>query len=77
MTPSGNRHRADQTATPYPRCGKEHHGVDFAAVLRPAGGHQGQEQAGSVPARQVDRKRESPHQHEAEGPSCIQIEPAP
>ena len=32
MTPSGNRHRADQTATPYPRCGKEHHGVD----LRPS-----------------------------------------
>jgi len=31
----------------------------------------------SVPARQVDRKRESAHQYEAEGPSRIQIEPAP
>src|SRR6478672_2991590 len=32
---------------------------------------------GSVRARQADRKRESAHQYEAEGPSRIQIEPAP
>jgi hypothetical protein len=30
-----------------------------------------------VPARQVDRKRESAHQNKAERPSRIQIEPAP
>src|SRR5712691_7221183 len=31
----------------------------------------------SVPARRADRKRESAHQYEAEGPSRIQVEPAP
>jgi len=30
-----------------------------------------------VPARQADHKRESAHQYEAEGPSRIQIKPAP
>jgi hypothetical protein len=31
----------------------------------------------SVPAREADRKRQRPHQDKTEGPSCIQIEPAP
>ena len=30
-----------------------------------------------MPARQLDHKRESAHQYEAEGPSRIQIKPAP
>ena len=34
---------------------------------------QGQEEAGSVPAREVDRKRESAHQYETGGPSRIVI----
>ena len=37
----------------------------------------GMEQCGSLPARQADRKRKRTHQHETEGPSRIQIEPAP
>ena len=60
---------------PY-RVRKEHYGRASRPFFALLVADQGQEKAGSVPVRQVDRKRESAHQCEAEGPSRIQIEPA-